>query len=381
MAAAEECGWNMMRKNKSVFQADKKVLSGAYQVHACLVIIGLLAIDLTSSAQDNSSDLVTTNSPFVVYLQNPPWIMEMQFVKARLNTKLSPQNKIFQAWVNGTNRIAIQPSGMFWEDLTPNPVQFTEPASPTQRLVFGISEKNLWQGNIDSHMISFSYKNELLGGSESNHLQRLARIMTDRIIDPVRYFGLPALQVGTFRLVDGNGFTAITSRSQILEGRILTGSDGGVRQLQYWLDGNTNDYFLITYQYGEHGGLPNYIEQAAFRSGKIQPGICSTNWIEHATYGIDASVQNGYTYNMFFTNIASFELVCIESNGIQYLLSAQGVLRPIKNYSRQANGGKFGVKTFVAFLLIVSAGCTILILRSRSQTTTQTTQTTKHYES
>src|SRR5690242_17364602 len=72
--------------------------------------------------QEATSNLLTTNSPFVRYLQNPPWIKEMRYVQSMYCAAGPAPGKIEeQTWIDDTNCFALQPNGMFYEEYTGSP--------------------------------------------------------------------------------------------------------------------------------------------------------------------------------------------------------------------------------------------------------------------
>ena len=105
----------------------------------CLAIMLWVWISPSAFGQDSSNSsgsLLTTNSPFVLYLQNPPWIKKLVFVENVFNEAgPTPEHITLRAWVNETNVVAIQPSGMYLIRLTPPPPGFGPPASPKQLVV------------------------------------------------------------------------------------------------------------------------------------------------------------------------------------------------------------------------------------------------------
>ncbi|HET7625318.1 MAG TPA: hypothetical protein VFM25_08630, partial [Verrucomicrobiae bacterium] len=63
-----------------------------------------------TGASASSEPLLTTNSPFVLYMQNPPWIKELIFIKnAFAEGGPVPGQINVKGWVYETNRLAIQP--------------------------------------------------------------------------------------------------------------------------------------------------------------------------------------------------------------------------------------------------------------------------------
>ena len=262
------------------------------------------------------------------YLDSPPWIKEMLFVQSTYNEAGGvPGKETIKGWVNVTNRMAIQPSGIFFESLTPNPVPFTVAASPTQRVVLGISDHVIWQGNLDSGLISLSSRRAEEGGSSSNHLQTLVELRLKWDINPARFFGFPPLQPGSLKL-SGDKFEAITTGEKAVKGEILDRSEGLPVRLKFVLNNDPNEYTLINYKYSPSEQLPVYFDRIKIRNGHAF-GLALTNWIRAANFGIDSNIIGGYSPEMFFSNLNVFSTVIIESNGLRYSVAASGLLKPV----------------------------------------------------
>ena len=333
-----------------------------------LVCLGFQAA--TGVAQEAAPSLLTTNSPFVLYLENPPWIKEMRYVISKFNVAKSASGQILsQGWINTTNRLAIQPSGMFFETLNPNPVPFTEPASPTQLLVLGVSDRYVWQGNIDSHLFAFSSQIPEDGGSENNHLQIVTKVTQQWDINPVRYFGFPALRNNSFQLVGHDRFEAVTIADEPLAGEIMIASNNQVIQLKYGLKGNTNDYTMVTYKYGAGSELPNYLERKQLRQDGSKYGLDLTNWIEGVSYGTDSEIQKGYAYSMFFTNFAVFTQIVLESNGQRYLISQNGGMSSVNERFISPVFGKGHSRIVTIMFLIIFLAASVVFVWRISQRT------------
>ena len=229
-----------------------------------------------------------------------------------------PGQEKVKGWVDSTNRVAIQPSGMFFELLNPSPVPYTPPASSTQKVVQGISDRYFWEANLDRHDMSLSPRSAEEGGSENNRLQQLLKIEQQLDIEPTRYFGFPPLRAGSFKLTAQNHFMAATTEGRLLSGEILDAYNDRPTQLKYSLDTDPNNYVLITYRYGS-GELPNYFERHQPRN-RYEYLRDKTNWILLANYGTDPTIHEGYSPSMFFSNLTVFTHVILESNEHRYVV-------------------------------------------------------------
>ena len=349
-----------MRADEQIFAAVAKVASR--QASLLLVAFPVCLGSQSTCAQESSPSGLSTNAALVLYLQNPPWIKEMRFIKSTLNVAKSPAGKnMFQQWINETNRFAIQPSGMFYELLTPSPEKFAAPATETQRVVFGICEEYFWQGNVDAKIISFSSKRPELGKSAENHLQTLEKVFHEWDIDPVRYFGFPALVGDSFKLLGGKNFEAVTIKNEPLCGQILENSNGRLMRLEYSMMSHTNDYSTVSYDYGDASELPNYIERHNFHRDGTQYGLNLTNWIEAASYGTASEITNGYSYGMFFSNLNIFSLTMIESNGQRFSLTPLGQFEAVSEHFSAAPEKGHHTRIILLALITSFAGCAFLM--------------------
>ncbi len=274
----------------------------------------------------NSEELLATNSPFVVYLQNAPWIKDMVYVESQFHRAVSgdkPGKSDRTTWINATNHAAIQPSGLFIERLTGSP--FGPKRTPDQRLVHGISDHYDWNAEIDENRIgrlSLSSKLPSEGASEKNLSTRNSKLV-EKLVNRIRHFGLPPLRTNSFRLLDQNQFEAVTDEGFVLSAKIQASSNNNPLALTYILEEITNDVFSITYGYPHGGTLPTYFEYREMRNGRPY-GIPTTNRILTVSYGIDESVAKGYSPSAFFTNLAIFTRILIESNGQRFLIKENG---------------------------------------------------------
>ncbi len=282
--------------------------------------------------QTDDFNLLTTNSPFVLYMQNPPWIKEMYFAKNYFVEEGSTPGQITKKeWVNATNRLAIQPSGMFYEPsilVLPG-----DPALPLQRVVKGISDHYYWDAEImhgqtmHGQSLALSSRRPEEGGTDTNHLQLLLEALKNDDINPARFLGFPPLLTNSFHLIDNDKFAAITAESEPVEGEILDASDNRPLKLKYALNGNTNNYVSIIYKYETAGELPDYFERRE-PGNRRKYARDLTNWIVSASYGVDSKIQNGYSPSMFFSNLSIFTHIVIESNGMRYDLKSEGGITP-----------------------------------------------------
>jgi hypothetical protein len=333
-------------------------------MHKIQIAVGVCIV-VFSAVYDYGTDIVE-------YLNSPPWIKEMLFVQSTYNEAGSvPGKETIKGWVNVTNRMAIQPGGMFFESLTPNPVPFTVAASPTQRVVLGISDHFIWQGNIDSSLISISSRRAQEGGSSSNPLQTLVDLRLKWDINPARFFGFPPLQPGSLKL-SGDKFEALTTDDRAVKGEILDRSEGLPVRLQFALDNDLNEYTLINYKYSPNEQLPVYFDRVRIRNGHVF-GLALTNWFRISNFGADSNIHGGYTPEMFFTNLNVFSTVIVESNGSRYSVTANGILRPVdERYIGPARifdrrGSNKGLTVVILFIFLVANGCFIVIIRLRQR--------------
>ncbi len=338
-------------------------------------LVCLTPVSFAADAGDSSKQLLTTNSPFVLYMENPPWIKKMLLVQSVFTESgPGPGQETMKGWVKYTNRVAVQPSGMYFESLNPNPTPFTEAASPTQRVVLAVCSRYIWQADVDSHSFSYSFKSPQLGGSESNLQAMVVKIRMEYSINPARYFGLPPLLPGSFRLTDYNHFTATTTKGDPLKGKIQNAVGNRPTRLSYFLGGNTKDSVLLQYRYMLNGELPSYIvRQEPNNRWKYRRNL--TNWILSASYGIDLHIQHGYTPDMFFPDLAIFNHFIVSSNGLRYDWTRQGLKPVVERYisPAEALGLQHGRAVPIVILLIFLSGSGVFVwqiarrLRNKNQ--------------
>jgi len=263
--------------------------------------------------------LLETNSAFYVYMNNPPWIKRLQFVQSSYaEGGPTPGDIRIRSFLNLTNVVSVQPSGMFFEQLTPNPVGFSPPASPDQRIVEGTSKSQIWQANVDSEVIHYSSLLPELGGSAENRLKMVLDIRFSSSVDPVRYFGLPSLQSNSFQLGGSNTFEAITTIGARLTGEIVSVSHNRPTEIAYRITDAPYDSASVSYKYAGSNELPNYFERRLFLDDQqyLRP---LTNWIEEVEYGVVADISRGYEPEMFFADMSIFKRTIIETNGQRYV--------------------------------------------------------------
>jgi hypothetical protein len=266
-----------------------------------------------------SGELLTTNSPFVRHLQDPPWIREMKWGESRFwVAHREPVARDVQGWVTITNRTGVQPSGMFFEQLTPVPEPFLARSSPTQRVVSGLSDHYYWAANVDGHSIALSSRRPEEGAAEGSPSQIALDTKRERI-ERIRHLGFPVLRTNSFQLPGNNKFKAVTAEGQLVEGEVLKLSNDLPLILKYWLNGDTGACVSVTYSYAPDESLPNYMERRQFKNGRPDP-YPATNWIEKVDYGIDGSITGGYAFAMFFPDPKLFNRFIIESNGQRFLI-------------------------------------------------------------
>jgi hypothetical protein len=256
-----------------------------------------------------------------------------------------------RGWVNKTNQIGVQPTGFFFESLNPNPEFFAPRPSSKQRVVEGVSDRQIWQGNIDSGLFSFSSLRADEGWSPDNHLQILMNLRVLWEIDPIRFFGLPALEAESFKLGVSNSFQAFTAKGDLLSGFVLEAYNNLPIKLKYSVGTNFNGYFLIEYKYKKESELPWYFERSEF-SNKERRGFTLTNWIEQVEYGINTNIQHGYLHDIFFTNYV-FKTILINSNGARYQLLNDGKLKPMFEQYQQEKNKEIKKRAFPVILVFV----------------------------
>lgn len=341
---------------------------------ACVCLLACQSGEWCCKGQE--TDNISTNSALVAYLEDTPWLVDVLFVASSFNVAASPSGEIkYQDWILATNRAAVQPSGLYFEMLNPNPPKFTTPATSTQRVVLGMSDKHIWQGNIDSRLLSYSSRDPKLGWSDSNLLQLVAKNFEKNQIDPVRYFGFPALLKNSFQLVGGSNIKATTGDGELLEGSILAMTNGLVSEVRYGIISKNDDYFILRYGYKNNEKLPSYIERKQFHNDGTEFGLPLTNWIEKISYGVDPGATNGYSYSTFFRNAGVFSQIIMESNGQRHLVSVKGDLTPVvEKWTPQVIPNRAN-KFFAGLILVVFlVGSSYFVWKVGSRRGQQTTE-------
>lgn len=314
-----------------------------------LICLGFQAA--TGVAQEAASSLLTTNSPFVLYLQDPPWIKEMFYVESQFwEAGPAPGTITKKGCDNRTNRVAIQPSGFFFEPLSSS--SGGEARFPTERIIQGSSGHYYWGAHKDQRggeqrggesSLALSSKLKEEGASKENLSSIIGQNRKERI-EQIRCFGLPSLRANTFKIAGYDQFEAQTADGFLLEGKILTASNNRPFALTYILGGGTDDVFSINYSYRSGEELPYYFMRQELRNGDAF-GDPHTNWIEYVNYGTDVAITNGYSPYMFFTNLTIFNHLLIESNGHRYVIAQNGKRNPVDESSPHPLPGKSGEKT------------------------------------
>jgi hypothetical protein len=336
------------------------------------LLLGLPPVAATAQTAD--ANLLTTNSPFVLYLQNPPWIKEMVYVESQPWVAHYPPPQIEKkGWDNITNRAAIQPSGIFREmlsDSSGGPARL-----PTERIVQGVSDHYYWNAHKDQpgtsiSSLAFSSRRAEEGASEKN-INFINYQRTKATIERIRYFGLPPLQTNSFKLAGHDQFEAQTADGYELDGKILTAANDHPLNLTYTLGGSTNDVFAIKYAYKAGEDLPAYFERTELRNGHLY-GSPHTNWIESVNFGIDTTVTNGYSPSVFFTNMAIFTHMIMESNGQRYVIGESGDKKlidetPPPQLPGQNGHGRGGVIVAFIIIFLAAGGVAVWRLKQRSQ--------------
>lgn len=307
-------------------------------------VIGVFCILLYSMLPSIAGEkLLTTNSPFVVYMQNPPWIKEMQFKKgwsvevgAAGKMRMSPP-------VTATFNASIQPSGFYFERHNPPPVPgfsipndphppaqgLTPPYNPDERGMGGISKDYFWTiywgGSSTGAERDLNLDPRRLeeGGLDKNETRSLLGLYFIDM-ENIRFFGLPELRPNSFELLEDNQFKAVTVKGELLNGKILSARDGKPLELAYNVDTEPKgSSHSIRYLYGDNQPLPNYFEVGQALNGRAfgAPQISS---IDRMELGLDDKIQGGYSPSMFFPDLGKFNHVIVWSNGVDYTLKPNG---------------------------------------------------------
>ena len=107
-----------------------------------LILCSLCAFILPGRTEENGvAATLTTNSAFVLYLQNPPWIKKIAFRKSQLlvGGKIIRHVDISR-WFIESYEAAIQPGGVYYDRHFHHlPINNSTPVGPVRRDVGGIS--------------------------------------------------------------------------------------------------------------------------------------------------------------------------------------------------------------------------------------------------
>jgi hypothetical protein len=287
-----------------------------------------------------TSGVLSTNSPFVRYLSNPPWIKKMQFAHGNYTSPgfLNTNPPAGLIWSVFTNALGVQPSGSYF---------MMTSTSPGIRVVAGVDDQVYWSAWEKPRTL------------EITPVTPDARVGTPMLesmrprIEELQYLGLRGLRPGTFAIHKDGSFTATTLKDEPLEGKILKVSNDRPLALTYHFINSDAPVARVeltvnlTYQYASTTDpLPASIgrtEKAIVRqrgqngTEMIQENdrsaFASTNYILSVEYGLDESISNGYTPSMFFPDVDQYKAqVSMISNGVTYV---DGVARP-------KPGGQFG---------------------------------------
>ena len=90
---------------------------------------------------------LTTNSPLVAYLSDPPWLKNFLVVEGILFESGPSIDKIEKRErVNITNRVRIQPNGFFKDQIIPSPSSKQVSSSDQDHAMSGMSDRYYWAG-------------------------------------------------------------------------------------------------------------------------------------------------------------------------------------------------------------------------------------------
>jgi hypothetical protein len=318
----------------------KQSVVKALQLHICewpkvaLAFCLLLCSALAGMAgDDQNAPMLTTNSPFVLYLQNPPWIKKMQFKKSQVLKKVTGGRNGAKNVIIETFEGAIQPSGFYFERRQPSIPGVTRPHEgipwphdPDERGMGGICNDYYWaaywQGVSPGAVrnLSLDPRHPEEGASDKNTVRDVMGLyLID--LENIRFWGLPELRPNSFELKGDNQFMAVTAKGDLLNGKILTVSDNKPLELTYSLNTGSASA-VIKYQYGPNQPLPNYFEISRTMNGRpvVAP---QTNWIDRMEYGLAGEIQSGYAPSLFF-DLSKFTHTILWSNGVDYTLGSDG---------------------------------------------------------
>lgn len=278
-------------------------------------------------AQENAAPL-NTNSAFVSYLRNPPWIKEVrfkrsQFVRVSAN---ATHPKATNLWVIESYQAAMQPSGFYSERLPfPLPPPLSSPHYTNGLGANGTSKNYYWAGFYggngadDARVLYLEPQPSEPGASEKNGVHTSLEFYREHL-EGIRFLGFPLLRPDSFQIGAGNSFTAVKGNGDRLDGRILEANKNRPTTLVYT---NMGIEVLVKYEYPEGQPLPNSFEIIQNGHGKLAVPP-QTNWIDQIEYGLNDSITNGYSPAMLFADMSKFNHIVVWSNGVDYTLGPHG---------------------------------------------------------
>jgi hypothetical protein len=354
---------------------EKELISGCLLVALCWVTVGVITSN-RAAGQQPSVEMVDPNSPFVLHLQDPPWIKEIHFRMSQVFA-IGKTPGLTETNVCGIESLkaALQPNGMYFERIT---TAFPK-GTPMMRMAKkrgggGISEDDYWSafwgGDApgDMRTITSEPRRPELGASGKNGVHGSMEIQRKQL-QMVRFFGFPELRPNSFNLTGQDQFQAVTADDQVMHGKILTVSRGRPLTLKYTIPGRPEG--SIAYQYDGDETLPDYFVLVLRQGGKFVGGTPRTNWIEHAEYGLDDKNTNGYPAAMVFGDIGRFNHVVVWSNGVDYQVGPKGRMF-VNGHAKPGQQRAFtGVamrrsvlgRAFTLFLVFLSAMAAWAVLR------------------
>ena len=270
----------------------------------------------------SASSIINSNSPFVRHLFAPPWIKRVDYLlSVHSFSEEMPSGRIHEAWQMMSSEAALQPSGMFIEELTPN--AFAKKRVLEERHVVGIDDKYYWIGDSAAKQILLGPVRTERGGSSSNSTQRALNLRM-RELNSIRYLGLPPVREGSFSLRGIDEFSALGLDGSEIEGQITSATNGQPLTLTYRGSVGINRG-SVNYKYRSGTAkLPDYFEVELTIPGK--PAVRYTNQIQAIEWGLNETIDAGYSPSQFFTNLASFKNALYWSNGVRYAVATNGAL-------------------------------------------------------
>jgi hypothetical protein len=383
---------------KNVFQLKVRVLVGLLWTSG-LVLCPTISF---AAAEARVDSLATDNSPFVQYMQDPPWIRQMQFRQVFSDKKAAPgQTPEVTAPLLATYKGAIQPSGLYFVRRLPPPPPGgmtipndpdppargkVMPYDPERRGAGGISKDHywavFWEGSSPAagRELTLDPQSPNKGGSAENQLRVLIQLY-DEDMERVRFFGFPALLAHSFTVTESNTFSALTSKKVHISGQFLSATNGRPESLQYTLDNEAkNSFHHLTYHYREKNDtmLPDYFEETRIASGRAfgYPEGC---WIDQLDAGMDEKVTAGYEPSLFF-EMKGINHTVLWSNGVDYTVASDGGMIANNHVQPSVFAGKTvrrpalarSVMISIIFLSIMAAWA-VLRRPENTQTTTKET--------